>query len=94
MLTNPLKVNELIQAAGKAFVLDTGGASVADFIFTLKGVAANDLVLLRTNNGTFSGNGRGREQFNDVTQEMFAAVRKDNLADFILNNPGVVAKEK
>jgi LCP family protein required for cell wall assembly len=94
VLTNPLKVNELIKAAGKAFVLDTGGASVADFIFTLKGVAANDLVLLRTNNGTFSGNGRGRERFNDVTQEMFSAVRKDNLADFILNNPGVVAKEK
>ena len=36
-------------------MLDTGGVPVADFIFTLKGVAANDLVLLRTNNGTFAG---------------------------------------
>ena len=48
VLTNPIKVNSLIKAAGKAFVLDTGGVPVADFIFTLKGVAANDLVLLRT----------------------------------------------
>ncbi|MCA2212649.1 LCP family protein [Jidongwangia harbinensis] len=94
VMTNPLKVNGLIKAAGKAFVLDTGGVPVADFIFTLKGVAANDMVLLRTNNGTFSGNGRGREQFNEVTQDMFQAIRKDNLADFIINNPGVVAKEK
>jgi LCP family protein required for cell wall assembly len=94
VLSNPLKVNDLIKAAGKAFVLDTGGASVADFMFTLKGVAANDLVLLRTNNGTFSGNGRGREQFNETSREMFDAVREDRLADFIINNPGVVAKEK
>lgn len=94
VLTNPLKVNDLIKAAGKAFVLDTGGASVADFIFTLKGVAANDLVLLRTNNGTFSGNGAGREVFTDTTRDMFDAIREDRLADFIINNPGVVAKEK
>jgi LCP family protein required for cell wall assembly len=94
VLTNPLKVDELISAAGKAFVLDTGGVSVADFIFTLKGVAANDLVLLRTNNGTFAGNGNGRETINEQSRAMFDAVRKDRLADFIISNPGVVAKEK
>ena len=94
VLTNPIKVNQLIQAAGKAFVLDTGGASVADFMFTLKGVAANDLVLLRTNNGTFAGNGRGRETLTDDSRAMFAAVREDRLGDFIISNPGVVAKEK
>jgi hypothetical protein len=75
-------------------VLDTGGVSVADFMFTLKGVAANDLVLLRTNNGTFAGNGRGREALNAESQAMFDAVREDKLADFIISNPGVVANEK
>ncbi len=94
VLTNPLKVNDLIKAAGKAFVLDTGGASVADFMFTLKGVAANDLVLLRTNNGSFAGNGRGREVLTAQSKAMFEAVRHDRLGDFIIANPGVVAKEK
>jgi LCP family protein required for cell wall assembly len=94
VLTNPIKVNQLIKAAGKAFVLDTGGASVADFMFTLKGVAANDLVLLRTNNGTFAGNGRGRETLTEDSRAMFAAVREDRLGDFIISNPGVVAREK
>jgi LCP family protein required for cell wall assembly len=94
VLTNPLKVKSLISAAGKAFVLDTGGVSVADFMFTLKGVAANDLVLLRTNNGTFAGNDRGRETLNTESQAMFDAVREDKLADFIINNPAVVANEK
>jgi LCP family protein required for cell wall assembly len=94
VLTNPLKVNSLIKAAGKAFVLDTGGVPVADFMFTLKGVAANDLVLLRTNNGTFAGNANGRETISPLSKEMFAAVRQDRLGDFIIANPAVVAKEK
>jgi len=94
VLSNPLKVNSLIKSAGKAFVLDTGGVPVADFIFTLKGVAANDLILLRTNNGTFAGNGQGREQLTPESKAMFAAVRQDKLADFIIGNPAVVAKEK
>jgi LCP family protein required for cell wall assembly len=94
VLTNPLKVNSLIKAAGKAFVLDTGGVPVADFMFTLKGVAANDLVLLRTNNGTFAGNGNGRETISPLSRQMFTAVRQDRLGDFIIANPAVVAKEK
>jgi LCP family protein required for cell wall assembly len=91
VLANPLKVNALIKAAGKAFVLDTGGVPVADFVFTLKGVTANDMVLLRTNNGTFAGNGRGRETLTAQSRAMFAAVRRDRLEEYVLRHPGVVA---
>jgi len=94
VLTNPVKVSSLMKAAGKAFVLDTGGVPVADFIFTLKGVAANDLVLLRSNNGSFAGNGNGRETITPKTMAMYQAVKQDKLADFIIGNPDVVAKEK
>jgi LCP family protein required for cell wall assembly len=94
VLSNPIKVNALIKAAGKAFVLDTGGTPVADFIFGLKGVAANDMVLLRTNNGTFAGNGSGRETITPESRDMFAAVRQDRLADFVVSHPDVIAKEK
>jgi anionic cell wall polymer biosynthesis LytR-Cps2A-Psr (LCP) family protein len=93
-MTNPLKLKELINAAGKAFVLDTGSASTADFLFTMRGVAANDLVLLRTNNGTFSGNQNGREVLNPLSLEMFRSVKNDALGQFILDNPAVIAKEK
>ena len=40
MLTNPVKLKQLIKAAGKAFVLDTGGVPIEDFIFTMRGVTA------------------------------------------------------
>ncbi|MDG4827734.1 LCP family protein [Solwaraspora sp. WMMD1047] len=93
-MTNPLKLKGLMEAAGKAFVLDTGKTPLADFIFTMRGVAANDLVLLRTNGGTFSGNESGREVLNPLSQSMFAAVKSDRMAEFILENPSVIAASK
>lgn len=93
-LTNPLKVGSIIESAGEALVLDVGGIELTDFVLGLSGVAANDMVLLRTNNGTFAGNGRGREVLTDKSLAMFKAVKEDNLAQFVLDNPDVVASEK
>ena len=87
MLTNPIKMNTLIKAAGESFVLDTGGVPIEDFIFTLKNLNGNDLVTLRTNGGTFAGNSNGRETFDEATMDMFQAVKNDKLADFVVNNP-------
>ncbi|SDT73972.1 LCP family protein [Actinoplanes derwentensis] len=94
ILSNPLKISSLIETAGKSLVMDTGDIDIADFVLGLSGVAAGDMVLLRTNSGTFSGNSAGREVFNDVSKEMFEAVKKDKLAEFVLDHPEVVANEK
>ncbi|WP_422772586.1 LCP family protein [Plantactinospora sp. WMMC1484] len=85
------KLQRLMKAAGEALILDTGGTPVADFIFTMRGLAANDLVLLRTNDGNFAGNGNGRETLKPISQQMFAAVKADRLDEFIINNPEVLA---
>ncbi|MEU4476566.1 LCP family protein [Micromonospora sp. NPDC023966] len=95
MLTNPLKLNSLIKAAGKAFILDTGGVPIADFIFTLKGVSGNDLVTLRTNGGTYSPNAdHSKESLNELSMDMFKAVKEDKLADFVVANPNVLSTRK
>jgi LCP family protein required for cell wall assembly len=94
VMTDLGKLNALMKAAGKAFVLDTGGNDVADFIFTMRGVTTNELVLLRTNNGTFSSNGAGKESLQPVSQEMFRAVKNDSLAEFVINNPAVLSGQK
>jgi len=95
VLKNPVKATGLVKTAGGAFVLDTGGVPVTDFIFTLKDVAANDLTLLRTNNGTFASAGNAsRETLTEQSRQMFTAIRQDKLGDFIFNNPDVIANEK
>jgi LCP family protein required for cell wall assembly len=90
--TNPIKLSQLMKAAGQAFTLDLGGASVADFVFTLRSIGADDLTTLRTNNGTFSGNAEGREVLTPLSQQMFQAVKNDSLAQFVTSNPSVIAK--
>ncbi|WP_449289030.1 LCP family protein [Micromonospora sonneratiae] len=94
VMTNPAKLNALIKAAGKAFVLDTGKTPLVDFVFTMRGVTTNELVLLRTNDGSFNENAAGRETLRPISHEMFTAVKNDTLADFILNNPSVISKKK
>ncbi|MDO3703487.1 LCP family protein [Micromonospora sp. C28SCA-DRY-2] len=93
-LTNPVKLNQLIKAAGKAFILDTGGVPVADFVFTMRGVTANELTMLKTNGGTFHGDGAGKETLSEETLAMFRAVKEDKLAEFVFANPGVISNRK
>ncbi|MET8083451.1 LCP family protein [Micromonospora sp. NPDC005197] len=94
MLTNPAKLNQLIKAAGKAFVLDTGGVPIENFIFTMRGVTANELTMLKTNNGSFNGNGNNREALNEETMQMFQAVKQDKLAEFVFTHPEVISGRK
>ncbi|MEU5788620.1 LCP family protein [Micromonospora purpureochromogenes] len=91
MLTNPVKVNQLIRAAGKAFILDVGDASVANFIFTLRNISASELTMLRTNGGKFNGNANNREALSPQTLEMFRAVKNDKLGEFVYANPAVLS---
>lgn len=95
MMANPLKLKQLIDAAGKALVLDTGRVPTADFIFTLKGLGGNDLVTLRTNAGTYNSTADNKfELLSPLTMDMFKAVRDDKLADFVVANPGVLSTRK
>jgi LCP family protein required for cell wall assembly len=92
IITNPIKLNNVLKAAGKAFVLDTQGVPIDDFIFTLKGVAANDLITLKTNNGTYNTEqGTSFEQLNADSMAMLHAVRDGTLTDFVLNHPQLIA---
>ncbi|MEU8214853.1 LCP family protein [Micromonospora taraxaci] len=94
MLTNPGKMNQLIKAAGKAFVLDTGGVAIENFIFTMRGVTANELTMLKTNGGTFHANGNNTEGLSEETMAMFQAVKQDKLAEFVFTHPEVISTRK
>ncbi|HEU4421524.1 MAG TPA: LCP family protein [Pilimelia sp.] len=97
MMTDLRKLNRVISAAGKAFVLDTGGVPIADFVFTLKGVAANDLVMVKTNNGTYNGQrigGVSYEFMSDESMAMLHAVRDGTLADFLLAHPNFISSNQ
>lgn len=94
VVTDLGKVNRVITAAGKAFILDTQGVPIIDFLFTLKGVAANDLVVLKTNQGNFAEvklNGISYQRLTEESMDMLHAARDGDLANFVAAHPDVVA---
>jgi LCP family protein required for cell wall assembly len=93
VVTDPGKLRRVIAAAGKAFVLDTQGIAIEDFIFTLKGVAANDLVLIRTNAGDYHGvTGTSFQQLSPESLAMLAAARDGRLLEFLASHQHLVAR--
>ncbi|GAA2350870.1 hypothetical protein Cme02nite_24010 [Catellatospora methionotrophica] len=99
VLTDFGKVNELISAVGKSMLLSLPkGMGVTDFLFTMKDMAGADLVLLKTNAGTYKSiivNGKYQgEGLGEDTKDMFRAAKNDKLGNFVLLHPEVVNNEK
>ncbi|MDR7273628.1 LCP family protein [Catenuloplanes atrovinosus] len=98
VLTDLGKLNELVKAAGEAFILDTRGTPVADFFFTLKGVAANDLTLIKTNAGAFNSaqtaSGEAYEALDALSLEMLKAADEGTLSTFLIENPQFIANSR
>ena len=68
-----------------------------EIVFTLKGMAANDLVLVKTNNGDFNSagiKGTSAETLSPESLEMFGAVRDGTLSEWLISHPAYVSKEK
>jgi anionic cell wall polymer biosynthesis LytR-Cps2A-Psr (LCP) family protein len=92
IISNPAKVSHILTAAGSSLKMDTHGVDITDFVFGLKGLAAADLVPLKTNNGTFLNTGAG-EGTNKETQELFQAAAADKMGDFLINHPELIIND-
>jgi LCP family protein required for cell wall assembly len=96
ILTDLAKVNRLIDAGGKMVIVDTGGVPMLDFIFTLKDIPINDLVMLRTNPGTFESEmigGISYVHLSEASQELFGSVSTETLEQFLAAHPEFLAPE-
>ncbi|HEX6498585.1 MAG TPA: LCP family protein [Micromonosporaceae bacterium] len=96
VLTNPVKLNKVIQAAGSAVTVSLGGASILDWAFTLRNVGDNSMVMIKTNGGKFDPvtvNGESREKLSPESLQLFEAVKDDAVADFIVSHPDWVSKD-
>jgi LCP family protein required for cell wall assembly len=90
VLTDPGRVQRVVKAAGKSFILDTNGRPLGDFVFTLKEIAAADLVMVKINSGEFRSLTVGKTSYqylDEPSQRMFRAVADDGLGAFLMENP-------
>jgi LCP family protein required for cell wall assembly len=94
-LNSPVKLPGLLSAFGKAMTVDDGGISLTDWAFAMKGINPDDLITLKTNNGTFNSRsvpGIGSvEILNDETVQLLASAKNDTIATFVTSHPALLA---
>jgi len=100
-LTDVGKLLDLQKAAGDLLTLDLGPVGIDEWVFTLRGLNPNNMVMIKTNAGQFNKidiNGHrvsgSNQALTQDSMDMLAAVSKDTLADFLAQHPDFVAQDK
>ena len=94
VITNPLKVNTVLNSLGDALSFYNNGVSLTDWIFTLKGIQPAQMTMLKTNNGTFNPetiNGIWYEKLSDTSRQLLTSMTNDDVASFLAANPSWVS---
>ncbi|GIM91519.1 hypothetical protein Ato02nite_033120 [Paractinoplanes toevensis] len=94
VITNPVKLDKVLKAAGDALVFDGNGHDVVDWGFALKNVRANNMTTIKLPGGGIIENGKYQgEALDESAGEFFKAVSQDRLPKFLFDHPEYVNKE-
>jgi LCP family protein required for cell wall assembly len=95
-LDSPTKLPGLLSALGRTMTVDDGDIPLVDWVFALRGIRPDDLVTIKTNNGTFNSRtieGVGSAEILDATSmRLLKAVKNDTVDEFVLANPTWVTR--
>ena len=94
VVTNPLKLDSVLRAAGQSLIFNGRGNDVVDFGFALRGVRSDSIQTIKLpGGGVGMGSNYQGERFEPIAKEFFAAVQADAVAPFLLEHPELVNKE-
>jgi polyisoprenyl-teichoic acid--peptidoglycan teichoic acid transferase len=94
VVSNPVKLDKVLKAAGKALIFDGNGHDVVDWGLALKGIRSDNMTLIKLpgrsliNDGDYQG-----EALEDSATEFFDAIDRDDVAKFIFQHPEYINKE-
>jgi polyisoprenyl-teichoic acid--peptidoglycan teichoic acid transferase len=88
---SPTKLPGLLSALGRTMTVDDGGVSLNDWAFAMRNINPDDLVAVKTNDGTFNSRSvpdvGSVEVLSDTSMQMLRAVRNDDVAAFLRAHP-------
>jgi anionic cell wall polymer biosynthesis LytR-Cps2A-Psr (LCP) family protein len=89
VLTNPVLFNKVLGVVGKAMTIDDGGIDLEDWAFAMRGIGGDDLITVKTNNGTFNASpeNSSAEALDQTTLDLLAAVRAEQVEAFLTAHP-------
>jgi LCP family protein required for cell wall assembly len=95
VMTDPSTLLKLQGAAGDLLTMDLGKTAVADWLFTLKGLTAQSVVMIKTNGGIPNPAPSGsNEILSNDSMNLLKAVHDDTVYDFVVKHPTWVATDK
>jgi anionic cell wall polymer biosynthesis LytR-Cps2A-Psr (LCP) family protein len=94
-LTNINTINRLREAAGDMLTLNLGGHDLIDWVWTLKSLRADDIVMIKTNGGTFCDiPGSSDQCLTDDMLDLLRAVKNETVFEFLTAHPDWVATDQ
>ncbi|MEU1889506.1 LCP family protein [Micromonospora rifamycinica] len=95
VVTNPIKLDRVIRAAGQSLTFNGRGNSVVDFAIALKGIRSENVELIKLpGEGIGTGSGYRGERLLPVADDFFTALGKEQLDAFLLEHPELRNKAK
>ncbi|MEH0936318.1 LCP family protein [Micromonospora psammae] len=95
VVTNPLKLDRVIRAAGQSLTFNGRGNSVVDFAIALKGIRPENVELIKLpGEGVGTGSAYRGERFLPAVNDFFTALKNEQLDAFILEHPEFRNKNK
>ncbi|TWH66268.1 LytR family transcriptional attenuator [Micromonospora olivasterospora] len=95
VVANPIKLDNVLRAAGQSLIFNGRGNSVVDFALALKNIRSSNVELIKLP-GTSIGAGRAYkgERLLPLAEDFFAALREERLDQFLLEHPDFRNKTK
>ncbi|MET8264155.1 LCP family protein [Micromonospora arida] len=95
VVSNPIKLDKVLRAAGQSLIFNGRGNSVVDFGIALKDIRPNTIEMIKLpGGGVFEGKKYLGEQFQEGVPDFFTALHNEQLDPFLLEHPEFVNKAK
>ena len=93
VLTDPIKLKKVLGVIGQSMTIDSGGIDLEDWIFAMKGITGDNLLTVKSNNGTFheSSVQPGAEALDDTTLALLESVRTNTVESFMSGHVDLVS---
>jgi anionic cell wall polymer biosynthesis LytR-Cps2A-Psr (LCP) family protein len=95
VVTNPIKLDRVLRAAGESLIFNGRGHSVVDWGLALKGVDTTNITMIKLPGRSEIVGGKYRgERLESTADEFFAAINNGTTAEFIIEHPDFINKVK
>ncbi|MFI6264722.1 LCP family protein [Micromonospora sp. NPDC051006] len=95
VVTNPIKLDRVLRAAGQSLIFNGRGSSVVDFAIALKNIRPNTIQMVKLpGGGVYEGKKYKGEQFQAGVDDFFTALHNEQLDPFLLEHPEFQNKTK